>query len=179
MKVTVVGAGTMGNGIAQVFATSGHQVVMVDVSAAALERGLGSINASLGRLVKKGALTQEASDQAAGRIAVATTVEDARNAELAVEAATENPALKFQIFEQLDRACPAATILATNTSSISITEIAAKTKRPELVIGMHFMNPVPVMQLVEVIRGQATSDATTRTCHGSGQRAWQDTGRGE
>lgn len=163
MKVTVVGAGTMGNGIAQVFATSGHQVVMVDVSAAALERGLASINASLGRLVKKGALTQEASDQAAGRIAVATTVEDARNAELAVEAATENPALKFQIFEQLDRACPAATILATNTSSISITEIAAKTKRPELVIGMHFMNPVPVMQLVEVIRGQATSDATTRT----------------
>ncbi len=163
MKVTVVGAGTMGNGIAQVFATSGHQVVMVDVSAAALERGLGSINASLGRLVKKGALTQEASDQAAGRIAVATTVEDARNAELAVEAATENPALKFQIFEQLDRACPAGTILATNTSSISITEIAAKTKRPELVIGMHFMNPVPVMQLVEVIRGQATSDATTRT----------------
>jgi 3-hydroxybutyryl-CoA dehydrogenase len=163
MKVTVVGAGTMGNGIAQVFATSGHQVVMVDVSAAALELGLGSINASLGRLVKKGALTQEASDQAAGRIAVATTVEDARNAELAVEAATENPALKFQIFEQLDRACPAGTILATNTSSISITEIAAKTKRPELVIGMHFMNPVPVMHLVEVIRGQATSDATTRT----------------
>ena len=163
MKVAVVGAGTMGNGIAQVFATSGHQVVMIDVSAAALERGLSSIKTSLGRLVKKSALTQEASDQATGRIAVATTIEDARGAELAVEAATESPALKFQIFEQLDRACPAATILATNTSSISITEIAAKTKRPELVIGMHFMNPVPVIPLVEVIRGQATSDATTRT----------------
>jgi 3-hydroxybutyryl-CoA dehydrogenase len=163
MKVAVIGAGTMGSGIAQVFATSGHQVVMIDVSAAALERGLASINASLGRLVKKSALTQEASDEAARRIAVATAIEDVHGAELAVEAASEDPTLKFKIFEQLDRACPAGAILATNTSSISITEIAAKTKRPELVIGMHFMNPVPVMQLVEVIRGQATSEATTRT----------------
>lgn len=162
MKVAVVGAGTMGNGIAQVFATSGHQVVMIDISASALEQGLASMKVSLARLVKKSALTQEVADQAAARVSVATTIEEARGAELVVEAASENPALKFQIFEQLDRACPPGTILATNTSSISITEIAARTKRPELVIGMHFMNPVPVMPLVEVIRGQATSDVTTK-----------------
>ncbi len=163
MKVAVIGAGTMGNGIAQVFATQGHAVTMVDVSAAALERGLGAVKGSLARLVKKGSLTPEGAEQVSARIAVATTVDAARDAELAIEAATENPALKFEIFQQLDRACPAGVILATNTSSISITEIAAKTKRPAEVIGMHFMNPVPVMQLVEVIRGQATSDATTRT----------------
>ena len=163
MRVAVIGAGTMGNGIAQVFATQGHAVTMVDVSAAALERGLGAVKGSLARLVKKGSLTPEAAEQVTARIAVATTVDAARDAELAIEAATENPALKFEIFQQLDRACPAGVILATNTSSISITEIAAKTKRPAEVIGMHFMNPVPVMQLVEVIRGQATSDATTRT----------------
>ncbi len=162
MKVAVIGAGTMGNGIAQVFATSGHQVTMVDVSAQALDKGLAAIRTSLGRMVKKGALEQDAADLAAGRIAVATTVEDVKGAELAIEAATENPALKYQIFEQLDHGCAPGVILATNTSSISITEIAAKTRRPDLVIGMHFMNPVPVMQLVEVIRGQATSDATTR-----------------
>ena len=163
MKVAVIGAGTMGNGIAQVFATQGHAVTMVDVSAAALERGLGAVKGSLARMVKKGSLTPEAAEQVTARIAVATTVDAARDAELAIEAASENPALKFEIFQQLDRACPAGVILATNTSSISITEIAAKTKRPAEVIGMHFMNPVPVMQLVEVIRGQATSDATTRT----------------
>ncbi|MDX2123035.1 MAG: 3-hydroxybutyryl-CoA dehydrogenase [Gemmatimonadota bacterium] len=162
MKVAVIGAGTMGNGIAQVFATQGHAVTMVDVSAAALERGLGAVKGSLARLVKKGSLTPEAAEQVTARIAVATTVDAARDAELAIEAATENPALKFDIFQQLDRACPAGVVLATNTSSISITEIAAKTRRPAEVIGMHFMNPVPVMQLVEVIRGQATSDATTR-----------------
>jgi len=163
MKAVVVGAGTMGNGIAQVFATSGHEVAMVDVSAAALERGLGTIRASLGRLVKKGSITPEAVEAAVGRIRVATTIGDVHGAEFAIEAATESPALKFQLFQQLDAAMPAGVVLATNTSSISITEIAAKTKRPELVIGMHFMNPVPVMQLVEVIRGHATSDATTRS----------------
>lgn len=162
MKVAVIGAGTMGNGIAQVFATSGHQVTMVDVSAQALDKGLAAIRTSLGRMVKKGTIAQEAADLATGRISVATTVEDAKGVELAIEAATENPALKYQIFQQLDQACAPGVILATNTSSISITEIAAKTRRPELVIGMHFMNPVPVMQLVEVIRGQATSDATTQ-----------------
>jgi 3-hydroxybutyryl-CoA dehydrogenase len=163
MKVAVVGAGTMGNGIAQVFATSGHEVLMIDVSAQALEQGLASVKTSLGRLVKKGVLTSEAADEAVTRIAVGTTAQDAAQAELAIEAATESPPLKFQIFQELDAACAPGIILATNTSSISITEIAARTKRPQLVIGMHFMNPVPVMPLVEVIRGQATSDATTRT----------------
>jgi len=162
VKVAVIGAGTMGNGIAQVFATSGHQVTMVDVSAQALDKGLAAIKTSLGRMVKKGSIAQDAADLAAGRIAVATTVEEAKGADLAIEAATENPALKYQIFQQLDQTCAPGVILATNTSSISITEIAAKTGRPELVIGMHFMNPVPVMQLVEVIRGQATSDPTTQ-----------------
>jgi 3-hydroxybutyryl-CoA dehydrogenase len=163
MKVAVIGAGTMGNGIAQVFATHGHAVTMVDVSAAALEKGMATIQGSLARVVKKGSITQEAATQAIGRVAVATTIADARGVELVVEAATENPALKFQIFADLDKAIPAGVILATNTSSISITEIAARTGRADRVIGMHFMNPVPVMQLVEVIRGQATSDATTRT----------------
>jgi 3-hydroxybutyryl-CoA dehydrogenase len=163
MKVAVIGAGTMGNGIAQVFATSGHEVTMIDVSAQALEQGLSTVKTSLGRLVKKGALTSEVADEAVTRIAVATTTQDAAQAELAIEAASENPALKFQIFQELDTACAPGVILATNTSSISITEIAARTRRPQLVIGMHFMNPVPVMPLVEVIRGQATSDATTRT----------------
>ncbi len=163
MKVAVIGAGTMGNGIAQVFATHGHAVTMVDVSAAALEKGMATIQGSLARVVKKGTITQEAATQALGRVAVATTIADARGVELVVEAATENPALKFQIFADLDKAIPAGVILATNTSSISITEIAARTGRADRVIGMHFMNPVPVMQLVEVIRGQATSDETTRT----------------
>ncbi|MBK9068356.1 MAG: 3-hydroxybutyryl-CoA dehydrogenase [Gemmatimonadetes bacterium] len=162
MKVAVIGAGTMGNGIAQVFAMQGYAVTLVDVSATALEKGLAAVQGSLARLVKKGSVTPDAASAAAARIAVATTVDAARDAELAIEAATENPALKFEIFRQLDAACAPGVILATNTSSISITEIAAKTRRPELVIGMHFMNPVPVMALVEVIRGQATSEATTR-----------------
>ncbi|MDH4348457.1 MAG: 3-hydroxybutyryl-CoA dehydrogenase [Gemmatimonadota bacterium] len=162
MQVAVIGAGTMGNGIAQVFATSGHDVTMVDVSAAALEKGLNAVRGSLARVVKKGGLTQEAADQVVARIRPATAVADAAAADLAIEAATEHPGLKFSLFEELDRHCRPEVILATNTSSISITEIAARTRRPELVIGMHFMNPVPVMQLVEVIRGQATSDATTQ-----------------
>ena len=161
MQVAVIGAGTMGNGIAQVFATCGHDVTMIDVSAAALEKGLTAVRGSLARVVKKGALSQEAADQAVARIRPATTVADARDADLAIEAATENPALKFSLFAELDRTCRPEVVLASNTSSISITEIAAKTGRPDRVIGMHFMNPVPVMQLVEVIRGQATSDATT------------------
>jgi len=161
MQVAVIGAGTMGNGIAQVFATCGHDVTMIDVSADALEKGLKAVRGSLARVVKKGTLSQEAADQAVARIQPATTIADARHADLAIEAATENPALKFSLFSELDRACRPEVVLASNTSSISITEIAAKTGRPDRVIGMHFMNPVPVMQLVEVIRGQATSDATT------------------
>ena len=162
MEVAVIGAGTMGNGIAQVFAQHGHPVRLIDVSAAALARGEETIKASLARLVKKGTLTDAAAEQASRRITPVTTLDAVTRAELVVEAASESPELKFSLFEQLDRLAPAASILATNTSSISITAIAAHTRRADKVIGMHFMNPVPVMQLVEVIRGQATSDATTQ-----------------
>jgi len=153
----------MGNGIAQVFAMHQHPVRMIDVSADALSRGRETIRNSLGRLVKKATVTQEAADAALARVEVATTLEAAAGAGLVVEAASENPTLKFQIFEQLDRIAAPEVILASNTSSISITEIGARTRRAGQVIGMHFMNPVPVMQLVEVIRGQATSDQTTAT----------------
>ena len=159
--VAVIGAGTMGNGIAQVYAMHDSSVVMVDVSPAALARGLDAIRASLARVVKKGTITQDAANAAIARIATSTDITSLGDPDLVVEAASELPALKFSIFEKLDAACPPATILATNTSSISITEIGARTRRPDRVIGMHFMNPVPVMQLVEVIRGQATSHATT------------------
>jgi 3-hydroxybutyryl-CoA dehydrogenase len=162
-RIAVVGAGTMGNGIAQVFATGGSSVTLIDVAQPALDRGLETIKGSLARVVKKGNLTEAQAAEAVGRIAASTDLAAAKDADLVVEAATENPAVKFRIFEQLDALCAPGTILASNTSSISITEIAAKTKRAGQVIGMHFMNPVPVMQLVEVIRGQATTDVTTRT----------------
>lgn len=161
--ISVIGAGQMGNGIAHVFAVGGHPVTMIDVSADALARGRGTIEKNLERQVKKGTLDAAARDAALGRLATSTDLGAVGTSTLIVEAATENTALKFKIFADLDAAAPAGTILASNTSSISITEIAARTKRPELVIGMHFMNPVPVMQLVEVIRGLATSDATTQT----------------
>ncbi|HEY0930052.1 MAG TPA: 3-hydroxybutyryl-CoA dehydrogenase [Gemmatimonas sp.] len=161
-RAAVIGAGQMGNGIAHVFATSGQQVTMIDVSADALTRGRDNIAKNLDRQVKKGALEASAAEAALGRISTATSLEGVAGAQIVVEAATERVDLKFRIFEDLDRLADAGTILATNTSSISITEIAARTKRPELVIGMHFMNPVPVMQLVEVIRGLATSDETTQ-----------------
>jgi 3-hydroxybutyryl-CoA dehydrogenase len=160
-NAAVVGAGQMGNGIAHVFATSGIPVTMIDVSADALTKGRETIAKNLDRQVKKGALGADVAAAALGRISTATTLDVVASAQVVVEAATERPDLKFRIFEDLDRLAPAGVILATNTSSISITEIAARTKRPELVIGMHFMNPVPVMQLVEVIRGLATSDETT------------------
>lgn len=160
-RIAVVGAGTMGNGIAQVFAQEGSAVTLIDVSAQALERGLSTIRTNLGRMVKKGALSQDLADAAAGRVIPGTTLDDAASAALVIEAASENPALKFSLFERLDQICPAPTLLASNTSSISITEIGAHTRRPGQVVGMHFMNPVPVMTLVEIIRGQATSDATT------------------
>lgn len=161
-RAAVVGAGQMGNGIAHVFATSGQAVTMIDVSADALTRGRDTIAKNLDRQVKKGALEAAAAEAALGRISTATSLDAVADAQIVVEAATERVDLKFRIFEDLDRLAPAGAILASNTSSISITEIAARTKRPELVIGMHFMNPVPVMQLVEVIRGLATSDATTQ-----------------
>lgn len=162
-RAAVVGAGQMGNGIAHVFAVSGHPVTMIDVNAEALAKGRDTIARNLERQVKKGALDATAADAALARIATATAMDAVADAAIVVEAATERTELKFRIFEELDRLAPAGAILASNTSSISITEIAARTKRPELVIGMHFMNPVPVMQLVEVIRGLATSDATTQT----------------
>jgi 3-hydroxybutyryl-CoA dehydrogenase len=160
-RVAVIGAGQMGNGIAHVFAQAGFPVVMIDVSRDALERGRGTIEKNLERQVKKGTIDAGARDAALSRIGVDTDLAAIADAALVVEAATENADLKFRIFGDLDRLAPAETILASNTSSISITEIAARTGRPEQVIGMHFMNPVPVMQLVEIIRGLATSDATT------------------
>jgi len=160
-RVAVVGAGQMGNGIAHVFAASGIHATMIDVSADALARGRATIEKNLERQTKKGALSEHDAAAALARVSTATSLDAVADVQLVVEAATERTDLKFRIFEDLDRLAPVGAILASNTSSISITEIAARTKRPELVIGMHFMNPVPVMQLVEVIRGLATSDATT------------------
>ena len=160
-RIAVVGAGQMGNGIAHVFAQSGYQVTMIDVSEVALQRGHSAIARNMDRQVKKGILSQADRDAALARVETATSLDAASNATLVVEAATENTELKFRIFADLDRIAPREAILASNTSSISITAIGARTTRPDQVIGMHFMNPVPVMQLVEVIRGLATSDDTT------------------
>ena len=159
-KVGVVGAGTMGNGIVQVFAQHGSQVLMVDTQPAALERGRAAIEKSLGRLVKKERMTQADADAALARVSTAHDLGAISDQELVIEAVVERREVKAAVFKRLDAETPAGTILATNTSSISITEIAASTTRPDKVIGMHFMNPVPVMKLVEVIRGQATSDET-------------------
>lgn len=161
-RISVIGSGTMGNGIAHVFAQHGHDVALIDVSEPALAKAKATITANLERQVKKGTLAPEAVAEVVGRIRTGTDLALAADSELVVEAASENPAIKFDIFAKLDGLCQPNAILASNTSSISITQIAAKTKRPELVIGMHFMNPVPVMQLVEVIRGHSTSDATTK-----------------
>jgi 3-hydroxybutyryl-CoA dehydrogenase len=158
-RFAVVGAGQMGNGIAHVCAMQGFPVTLIDVSADALTKALATIGGNLDRQVKKGTIDEAAKAATLGRITTATSLEAVKGATVIVEAATERKELKFQIFRELDRHADAGAILATNTSSISITEIAAVTTRPEQVIGMHFMNPVPVMQLVEVIRGQATTDA--------------------
>lgn len=158
----VVGAGTMGNGIAHVFALHGWQVTLVDVGQDVLDRAMATIQKNLDRQVGKGKLTQEEAEAAVGRIKPVVEIEAVRESGIVVEAASEDPALKFSLFERLDAAAGPEAILATNTSSISITEIAAHTARPDKVIGMHFMNPVPVMQLVEVIRGHATSDSTAQ-----------------
>ncbi len=159
-RVAVVGAGTMGNGIAHVFAQYGWGVRLIDVSAEALESGLAAIRRNLARQVKKGTLTEAAAAGSVARIETAGSLDAAVGVELVVEAASERPDLKFQIFRDLAGACGEDTILASNTSSISITAIAGHTTCPDRVIGMHFMNPVPVMKLVEVIRGHHTSDAT-------------------
>lgn len=160
MRVAVIGGGTMGNGIAHVFAQHGHDVVLVEAARERLDRALGTIRANLERQVKKGALTADAAAAALGRITPSTAAADAAAAALAVEAVFEDFGVKADIFRQLDAACPPEAILASNTSSISITRLAAATRRPQSVIGMHFMNPVPVMQLVEVITGQATAPET-------------------
>ena len=161
-RIAVVGAGQMGNGISHVFAQGGFPVTMIDVSDSALARGRATIEKNLERQVKKGAIDAAARDATLSRIALATDTGACAEATLVVEAATENTDLKFRIFRDLDAVAPANAILASNTSSISITEIAAQTNRPTRVVGMHFMNPVPVMQLVEIIRGLATSDETAR-----------------
>ncbi len=159
--IAVIGAGQMGNGIAHVSAQAGLAVTMIDVSADALAKGKATIEKNLDRQVKKGALDAAAKDATMARIATSNDLGAVATATVAIEAATERRDLKFKIFAELDRLAPAGALLATNTSSISITEIAAQTKRPGDVIGMHFMNPVPMMKLVEVIRGLATTDATT------------------
>ena len=161
-KVAVIGAGTMGNGIAHVFAQSGHQVSLIDVNAAALTRAQATIERNLDRLVSKERISADDKAATLSRLTTSTEMHGAvADADLVVEAATERLDLKLKIFEQIDASAPASAILATNTSSISITRIAAATGRPDKVIGMHFMNPVPIMKLVEVIRGYDTSDATT------------------
>jgi 3-hydroxybutyryl-CoA dehydrogenase len=158
--IGVVGAGTMGHGIAQVAAQSGYQVTLVDAVPAALERGRTQIGKGLERLTAKGKLSPEDRDQALGRLTTGGDLAALAGADLVVEAVVEREDVKRNVLSELDRVCPPHTILATNTSSISITRLAAATSRPEKVIGMHFMNPVPVMQLIEVIRGLATSQET-------------------
>jgi 3-hydroxybutyryl-CoA dehydrogenase len=158
--IGVVGAGTMGHGIAQVAAQSGYQVTLVDAVPAALERGRAQIGKGLERLTAKGKLSPEDRDQALGRLTTGGDLAALAGADLVVEAVVEREDVKRNVLSELDSVCPARTILATNTSSISITRLAASTSRPEKVIGMHFMNPVPVMQLIEVIRGLATSQET-------------------
>ncbi len=164
MNITVIGAGAMGNGIAHVFAMKNYKVNLVDISQDTLDKALKTIEKNLDRMVKKERISEADKSATLGNITTFTELSEAvKTADLVVEAATENVDLKLKIFAQMDEHAPANAILATNTSSISITQIAAVTKRPEQVIGMHFMNPVPVMKLVEVIRGYATSDTVTQT----------------
>jgi len=163
-NVAVIGAGTMGNGIAHTFAQSGFKVQLIDISEASLKRGMDTIAKNLDRMVAKERITESDKAETLGNIQTYTNItEGVESASLVVEAATENLDLKLKIFKELDEACPGDTILATNTSSISITQIGAVTSRPDMVIGMHFMNPVPIMKLVEIIRGYNTSDKVTNT----------------
>jgi 3-hydroxybutyryl-CoA dehydrogenase len=168
-NIVVVGAGTMGSGIAQTAAVSGYRVTMTDVIPEAVERGLSAIARSVGKLAEKGAISQEQMDSAL-QIATSLELEPAQEADLVIEAATENPEVKLRLFADLDRLAPAGVVLASNTSSIPITRIAASTRRPELIVGMHFFNPVPLMRLLEVVRGLATSDETTATAFEVGRR---------
>ena len=175
-NIFVIGAGTMGNGIAQVAATSGYQVTCMDVMAAALDKAKATIAKSTAKLVEKGTLTAD-QKAAADKINFVSNYDDLAKADFVIEAATENPELKFKIFKELDSKAREGVIIASNTSSISITKIAAQTKRTDKVIGMHFMNPVPLMKLVEVIKGLATSEETLKTtlelCKVMGKEAWE------
>ncbi|OGU39273.1 MAG: 3-hydroxybutyryl-CoA dehydrogenase [Ignavibacteria bacterium GWB2_35_12] len=162
-KVLVLGAGTMGNGIAHVFAQTGYDVVLCDAFEDALKKGISTIEKNLARQVKKGTITDDDVKAIMGKIHGTTNLADGADVDLAIEAVTENKELKFKIFKEMDKVIKQGVIIATNTSTISITEIAAQTSRPALIIGMHFMNPVPMMKLVEVIRGLATNDETWET----------------
>ncbi len=168
-RIVVVGAGTMGNGIAQTAAVSGYSVAMTDVIPEAIDRGKAAIAKSVARLAEKGTIS-DAQKAAAMAIQTSLSLEPVRQADLVIEAATEKPELKLQLFGELDRLAPPTAILASNTSSISLTKIAAATRRPEKVIGMHFFNPVPLMKLLEVIRALATSEETTTTAVAVGRR---------
>ena len=162
-NIAVIGAGTMGNGIAHTFAQFNYKVQLIDVSEAALEKGMATITKNLDRMVAKEKISEADKEKTLSNISTFTSINDGvKNTSLVIEAATENAVLKAKIFKELDEACDEETILATNTSSISITQIAAVTNRPEKVIGMHFMNPVPIMKLVEIIRGYNTSDEVMR-----------------
>lgn len=163
-NISVIGAGTMGNGIAHVFAQAGFTVQLIDISESSLEKAVQTISKNMDRQISKGLLTEEDKKQILQNINLETSLEKGvKNADLVVEAATENESIKLDIFKKIDAQSPKSAILASNTSSISITKIAAITSRPDKVIGMHFMNPVPVMRLVEIIRGYSTSDQTTQT----------------
>nr|WP_293300998.1 3-hydroxybutyryl-CoA dehydrogenase [Allomuricauda sp.] len=163
-NIAVIGAGTMGNGIAHVFAQNGFQVNLVDISQSSLDKGIATITKNLDRMLAKEVIDQDTKETTLGNITTHTDLKSGvSSVDLVVEAATENLDIKLKIFKDLDEICKAETILATNTSSISITQIGAATQRPDKVIGMHFMNPVPIMKLVEIIRGYNTSDAVTKT----------------
>lgn len=162
-NISVIGAGTMGNGIAHVFAQFGYKVNLIDVKPELLEKAVKTISGNLDRQVKKGTITEDVKNSTLSNITKSVSLSDAKNSELVIEAATENPEIKKQIFKTLDEVCSPDAVLATNTSSISITEIGAVTKRADKVIGMHFMNPVPMMKLVEIIRGLATSQDVYNT----------------
>lgn len=163
-QIAVIGAGTMGNGIAHVFAQNGYKVNLVDISQDAIDRGIATITKNLMRLLGKERITEEVKDSTLNNIETFTNItQGVKDADLVIEAATENVDLKLKIFKELDKETKDSCILATNTSSISITQIAAVTNRPDKVIGMHFMNPVPIMKLVEIIRGYSTSDDVTKT----------------
>ena len=162
-KISIIGAGTMGNGIAQVFAMNNYHVNLIDLNSKSLKNGVNRITTNLDRMIKRDVIGSDQKTATLGNLSTSTDINSAKSSDLVIEAVTENIKVKMKIFSQLDKICSPETILATNTSSISITEIARSTKREDKVIGMHFMNPVPIMKLVEVIRGRKTSDKTTKT----------------